>query len=216
MFFRKLLTIVMYTCLVLIIGRNMTFLPKLSSIYNPTTGYALTHLKEQTQSLIKKHPGQYSVYVADVKNPSLSFGINEHMVFTGASVNKVQIIAVLYYLAKTDMEHNKTSLTDMELLYRKIYSGQITSKALTHELLGFMRDTDNEDRLPKNLPDDAIVYHKTGDAIGNLHDVGIVSVNGQTYFIGVMTNDIGDNENETEETMATISKMVYDFMKNQG
>jgi beta-lactamase class A len=289
MSFRKLLTTIVYTCLVLLIGRNLTLLPKVSSIYNPVTTFGTDELKQQIMHVIKQKPGHYSVYVSDFKSP-LSFGINEHTVLTGASVNKVPIVAVLYYLAQkgklsldqkivlqkddiqdygtgslryqqpggtyslktlakltlqesdntaahilgqrltmdtiqttithwgltqTDMADNKTSLTDMELLYRKIYTGQITSKALTKELLGFMRDTETEDRLPDELPDDAIVYHKTGDAIGSVHDVGIITGNGQTYFIGVMTSDIGDTEQETKQTIATISKMVYDFMKNK-
>ncbi len=290
MWFRKLLTIIIYTVIVLVIGRNLLFLPKITSLYNPTNGIAYDSLKSHLTDLISKKPGHYSVYVSDLNSP-LTLGINEQTVLTGASVNKVPIIAVLYYLAnkgkisldrkivlqkddiqdygtgsiryqqpgsvysvktlakltlqesdntaahilatiigmptiqktinswgllQTDMANNKTSLPDMALLYKKIYMGDITSKALTKELLGFMADTENETRLPAKLPDSAIVYHKTGDGVGNVHDVGIVRAGTTVYFVGVLTNDVGGHEQDTANTIGQISKMVYDFMTNQG
>lgn len=290
MFLRKLLTSIVYTIIVLIIGRNLLFLPKVPMLYTTANSNAYKALKTHITELINKKPGYYSVYVADFRS-SLTLGINEHTVLTGASVNKVPIVAVLYYLAskgkvnldrkivlqkndiqdygtgsiryqnpgtvysiktlakltlqqsdntaahilaniigmdtiqktinswglsQTDMANNKTSLTDMALLYKKIYAGNITSKSLTNELLGFMRDTENEQRLPVKLPDSTIVYHKTGDGVGNVHDVGIVQQGDTTYFIGVLTNDVGGHESETADTIGQISSMVYAFMKDQG
>jgi beta-lactamase class A len=290
MWLKKLLTIIVYTFVTLLIGRNLLFLPKIPQLYNSSNAYTLSLIKTRIHNLVSTKPGQYSVYVEDLTSP-LSFGINEQTVFTGASVNKVPIIAVLYYLAnkgkidldrkivlqqsdiqdygtgsmryqkpgtvysvktlakltlqesdntaahilansigmptiqnminswgllQTDMANNKTSLMDMAKLYKKIYTGNVTSPALTKELLDFMKDTDNEKRLPEKLPESTIVYHKTGDAVGNVHDVGIVTANGKMYFIGVLTADVGGHEDETAATIATISKIVYDFMTNQG
>lgn len=49
------------------------------------------------RSLISNKPGIYSVYISDFTNND-SFGINENTIFTAASVNKIPILAVLYYL----------------------------------------------------------------------------------------------------------------------
>lgn len=88
----------------------------------------------------------------------------------------------------------------------------MTSSSLTKELIGFMDDSQFEDRLPRLLPKDARVYHKIGDEVGNIHDVGIVEHNGKAYFIGVLTDDQKDVE-AAKLAIAEISKMVYDFVK---
>lgn len=287
--FRKLLTIFTVSLLLLIIGRNLTFLPKVGFVYNKATTYNTTLLQQQIKQLTQKQKGHYSVLFQDLKTPN-AFGLNEKAMLTGASVNKVPIIAALYFLAnqgkinldqkivlqkndiqdygtgslryqkpgesyslktlakltlqqsdntaahiignrlgtqttqdimkdfgltQTNMADNKTSLSDMALLYEKIYKNEVTSPALTRELLDFMEETDIENRLPEQLPETTQVSHKTGDGIGSVHDVGIVRDGNKAYFIGVMTSDVGGHEQETANTIATISKQVYDFMKQQ-
>jgi len=108
------------------------------------------------------------------------------------------------------MENNKTSAYDMYILFRKIYKGEITSVAKTQELFGFMIDTDIEDRLPALLPDSVNIYHKTGDAVGGMHDVGIIQKDGTVFFLGVLTSDIGNNETKTKENIAKMAKTILD------
>lgn len=116
-------------------------------------------------------------------------------------------------LTQTDMANNKTSNKDMELLLSKIYGNNVASPPLTAEMLGFMRDSDFENRIPADLPQDVTVYHKTGDGeTGEVHDVGIV-VHGKTaYYIGILTSNAGDPE-VASKLESKISKIVYDFMR---
>lgn len=285
---RKLLTIIIFTAVVLLIGRNLIFLPRLTLFSNPKTE-ALA-LKKEINELIERQKGNFSVYFSDLNTDDLYFGINEHEVYTAASVNKLAIVSALYYLTtkdkldlnekvtiqkddiqdygtgtiryqkaggvysfktlaklslqksdntaahvlaakigmekiqktiesfgltQTDMVNNKTSLFDMYILFKKIYKGEITDPSLTKELLGFLKDTDTEDRIPKLLPKNAIVYHKTGDAIGNIHDIGIIKLDNLAFFVGVMTSDIGDQEKQTTNTIAKIAKKIFDFEVNR-
>lgn len=285
---RKIFTIVVFTLFVLLLGRNLTFLPRftfLSSSKNETAA-----LKKQVLIITKQQKGNYTIYFSDFDDESLSFGINEHYVHTAASVNKVPIVAALYYLAsknkinidervvvqkndiqdygtgslryekpggtyslktlaklalqqsdntaahilvkrigmkqiqkiiedfgltQTNMANNKTTLFDMYTLFKKIYKKEVTSPALTREILDFLKDTDIEDRIPKLLPQNAAVYHKTGDSVGGIHDVGIIEHDGTAFFIGVMTTDIGDQEEETKNTIAKIAKIIFDFQINK-
>lgn len=117
-------------------------------------------------------------------------------------------------LTQTDINNNKTSNNDMAHLVTKMYKGEITGRALTQEMIGFMDDTDFENRLPALLPKEIDVFHKIGNETGNLHDVGIVDLPNHPYYIGVMTNDVID-ETTTEKAMAEISKKVYDFMSSK-
>lgn len=244
-------------------------------------------LKKQIQNAIGDTWKNYSVYVVDL-NSNFAMGINEHETFTGASVNKIPILAALYDqaqnrkvnfdqiitlqaddiqdygtgsirydpagstysvktlirlmmqksdntaayllanyvvgldtvqsiinhwgLTQTDMANNKTSNADMELLLRKIYRGNVTNPSATAEMLGFMQNSDFEDRIPAGVPKDATVYHKVGSGdTGEVHDVGIV-VHGHTkYYIGILTTNVGDPD-AAAKLEAKVSKIVYDFM----
>lgn len=284
---RKILTIIVYTFLVLLIGRNLTSLPRFT-LFSTPKNYA-DNLKKQIQKVTDGAAGNYAVYFADLNNKS-SFGIYEKEQFTAASVNKLPIVATLYFLEnkgkinldekvtiqeddiqdygtgviryqtpgsvyslktlaklalsqsdntaahillkrididvvqktlqsfglrQTDIASNKTSPYDIFLIFKKIYSHEVTSVAKTEELLNFLRDTDTEDRLPAQLPQDTLVFHKTGDAVGNIHDLGIIQKNNIVFFLGVMTSDIGDNEKETKSTIAKIAKTTLDFYLNK-
>lgn len=288
---RKLATFAIYTLCILLIGRNLTFLPRINALIN--TYSTSESLREKVLALTKKEKGSFSVYFEDLRNKSevKPFGINEQQLHTAASVNKVPIIAVLYNeasrgeinlddkvvlqeddiedygtgslrysepggvyslktlaklalqqsdntaakvlaqkvgtntiqktiagwgLTQTHIENNKTTPFDMGLLFKKIYRGEVTSPALTKELLGFMTNTDFEDRLPKDLPKDTIVYHKTGDSIGGVHDVGIIRRGEQVFFVGVLTSDIGDKEQETKNIIGSIAHEVLSFLENRS
>ena len=280
---RKLFTIAIYTIVILLIGRNLSFLPRFAVLSDPST--LATDLKQTTENTIKGKKGNYGIYFSDLTTGQ-QFGINEKEIFTGASVNKVPIVATFYHLEskgkidfdrqitlqkrdiqdygtgsmryakpgttyslktlaklalkqsdntaahilseeigrdviqaymedlglrQTDMEENETSPYDMYLLFQKIYTEKITSKGKTEELLGFMTDTDIEDRLPADLPESAMIYHKTGDAVGGLHDVGIIIYEGKPYFLGVMTSDIDGDETITKETISKIAKNLIEY-----
>ncbi len=125
----------------------------------------------------------------------------------------VQSVINNWGLAQTDIANNKTSNKDMELLMRKIYNNNVASPAHTAEMLGFMKDSDFENRIPGDLPRDATVYHKTGDGeTGEVHDVGIVTHGNTAYYIGILTSGAGDPE-AASKLEAKISKIVYDFMR---
>lgn len=129
-----------------------------------------------------------------------------------ADLATIQSVISAWGLTQTDMVNNKTSNHDMYLLLNKMYGNNIANPAQTAEMLGFMRDSDFEDRLPKELPNDAIVYHKIGTGDGGIiHDVGIVVSGSTAYYVGIMTADVPDAE-KAAKLEAKISKIIYDFM----
>lgn len=284
---RKLLTFIVYTTLILLIGRNLSFLPKftLFTTKQEQQETFAKQLKTDVTALIKNAPGNYGIYYADLHDSKHAFGINDKEMFTAASINKVPIVAVLYYLnnkgkisldeiitlqkediqaygtgslqyqkpgsiyslktlaklslqqsdntaahilanrigmpviqktinswglKQTEMENNKTSAYDMYLIFKKIYNAEITSEARTRELFGFMQDTDIEDRLPALLPDGTSVYHKTGDAVGSFHDVGIIKHGDTVFFLGVFTSDVQDKGDSTKQMIGKTAKTILD------
>jgi beta-lactamase class A len=300
---KKLKVIVIIFLAILVIPAIFNFLPKKSKQNTPLpidinnnpikiikpTAKKMTSSKELLQEievLLRKNEGTYSVYIYDLKT-NTGFGVNEEMVLTAASVNKIPILAALYYLAgkneidlektitlqekdiqdygtgsirydpvgsvyslktlarlmmeqsdntaayllgtpiigfkkiqnlieswelrQTSMNDNKTSAKDMSILLTKMYRGEITNKALTSEMLTFMDKTDFDDRIPAGLPEGIKYYHKTGDEVGKVHDVGIIDIPDHPYYLGILTTD-STNEENTKKSLSEISKLVYEYM----
>lgn len=262
------------------IKQGKKLLPIIKKENNPNK--LLADIKKEVSSL----SGSFSVYVFDLTTGK-NFGINEYMIHTAASVNKVPILASLYHLAEkgeidldkiivpqetdiqdygtgtirydppgtpysiktlarlmmeksdntasyilgtlvigldrvqqlvnswdmtqTKMIDNKTSAKDMAILMTKMYQGEITTEELTKEMLDFLEGSDFEDRIPAGIPENIKVYHKIGDEVGKIHDVGIVDIPDKPYFVGILTTD-QTNEEVTKKMIAKISKMIYEYM----
>lgn len=128
-------------------------------------------------------------------------------------LDSVQSIINGWGLTQTDMANNKTSNSDMALLLTKIYRGNIANPSETAEMLGFMKDSDFEDRLDGNLPKDVTLYHKIGSGdTGEIHDVGIVVHGNTKYYIGILTTNVPDPD-AAVKTESKISRIVYDYMR---
>lgn len=130
--------------------------------------------------------------------------------------DKIQEYGKKLGLVSTNMANNKTTARDMGKILELIYSGKITSDPLTAELLDFMKDTDFEDRLVRDIPKSVSVYHKASDAINMIHDVGIINPLregdrelGNPFILAVLTSDIKDEE-EAKKTIGKIAKFIYD------
>ncbi|MBI2617251.1 serine hydrolase [Candidatus Gottesmanbacteria bacterium] len=123
-------------------------------------------------------------------------------------VKKIQELTNSWGLIQTNIEKNSSSPSDMGLLLLKMYKGEITNQALTLEMLEFMTNSDFEDRIPTGVPHEVEVYHKTGDEVAKIHDVGIIDKKGHPYILAIFTSEMSDNE-RTKRIMAEISRKVY-------
>lgn len=102
--FKVIIFIILVVLLSVLVVNNL-LKPKKTDQKPPLTqgliGQSKIKTKEELisaiRSLISNKPGIYSIYISDFNNNE-SFGINENTIFTAASVNKIPILAVLYYL----------------------------------------------------------------------------------------------------------------------
>ncbi len=125
--------------------------------------------------------------------------------------DELQVFAESHGLAKTSIGRNTTTAGDLLRLLEQLQRGEFASPELTAEMRGFMRNTDFEDRLPADLPKDAVVLHKTGDAAGGLSDAGIVEYRGRTYAVVIFAQGMGDKE-KVAPKMAEASKDIFSYL----
>lgn len=114
-------------------------------------------------------------------------------------------------LEQTDILSNQTSNFDMAILFKRMYTKDLILEPSLTEMLSFMKSTDFEERLPAKLPANVAVYHKTGDQVSIIHDVGVVDLPNKAYYVGIMTKNILVSESEAKEAMATVSKLIFDY-----
>lgn len=107
---------------------------------------------------------------------------------------------------------NTTTAYDLMKIYEAIGMNKIISTEACEEMMAVLYDQKFNEMIPKNLPADVKVAHKTGGITGVRHDSGIVVLpNGHKYVIVLLSKDLTDAEKGVE-TQAAISKLIYDFV----
>lgn len=110
---KKFLIIVFYSFFLLLLGRQLNFLPHLTlPDSEEESSLAADEIREKIIEATKDLEGEYSIYYEDL-NSGDAFGINHNSIMTAASLNKVPIIFYLYSLAdrrEIDLEEKITLL----------------------------------------------------------------------------------------------------------
>lgn len=106
-------------------------------------------------------------------------------------------------------EKNISCPRDMAIYMKEVYKFCRANPELGDELMWYFENTVFNDRIPKPLPKNIKVAHKTGNQIAALHDVGIVFTD-TPYVLAIMSQNI--NEEEADDVIAEISRMVYDYV----
>jgi beta-lactamase class A len=112
-----------------------------------------------------------------------------------------------------DDKKNVSCPKDMALYMKAVYEFCNNNGELGKELKNNLCNTVYNDRLPKLLPKDVQVAHKVGNQIEAVHDVGIIYAD-KPYVLTVMSKGVISDE-EANNTIAQISKMVYDAVKDR-
>ncbi len=82
---------------------------------------------------------------------------------------------------------NYTTPEDMSLILEKIYRGKCVNAAVSQKCLDILKDQKMKDRIPKRLPKNVVVAHKTGLERRVCHDAGIVFTEQGDFLICVLT-----------------------------
>ena len=114
-----------------------------------------------------------------------------------------------FSLRKKGVE-NYTSASDIAYLLKKIYTNKFVDKKLSSLALSFLKKQKVNDRLPRYLPAEAVVAHKTGLERGVVHDAGIVFSSGGDYLICVLVNG-SLNYTKAKKFIAQISLLAYNL-----
>ena len=108
--------------------------------------------------------------------------------------------------------NNTTTAYDLMLVFENIAEGKVVNKKACREMIKILLDQKFNDIIPAQLPPAVKVAHKTGWIKGLHHDSGIVFLpNGKKYVLVILSKNL-DDEKTSVNAMATVSKMIYDFV----
>ena len=106
---------------------------------------------------------------------------------------------------------NYTSASDVAKLLEKIYKGDCVSSSASKEMLDYLKQQKQKDRIPEGLPKEKNV--ETANKIGELRtlqaDAAIVYKENAPYILVTMATELSDTV-LAKENIVEISKIIYD------
>lgn len=111
-------------------------------------------------------------------------------------------------------KNNTTTAYDLSLVFERLLSSKTVSPKADEEMIGILLSQKFKSMIPGKLPDNVKVAHKTGSITNVQHDSGIVYLpDGRSYVLVILSKNLKSNK-EGIEVIASISKMIYDFVVN--
>ena len=123
------------------------------------------------------------------------------------------------FLAKEPTDDNYVSASDCCRLLSDIYNGTLVNEKADSDMLELLKGQTVKTKIPVGVPDGVKTANKTGELsdakLGVVeNDIAIVLDATHPYVIAVLSNGVKSNS-EAQNTIAKISKDVYEFMASQ-
>ena len=189
------------------------------------SSYQLDLKDDSDDSMYKKLGAKVSIreLLHHMTTVSSNLATNLLMDLVGAK----QVTATMRSLGASDIEvlrgvedgkafdkglNNRTTALDLLVIMRAIARGEAVDSAASQEMLEILLDQKFNELIPRLLPPDVRVAHKTGSITGVEHDSGVVLLpDGRKYVLVILSKDLKDVE-AGKKAIALVSRRVYDFM----
>jgi beta-lactamase class A len=109
----------------------------------------------------------------------------------------------------TDGSAPVTTPLDIALYFEKLQRGELGSTDSTAKMIDLLKKQKLNNKIPKNLPPELVIAHKTGELGWFSHDAGIIYSEKGDYIIVVMSES--SIPKAAEERIADLSKNIYNY-----
>lgn len=129
---------------------------------------------------------------------------------------KVRLSNVASFLQKNGLNGSRvgthgeiptSTASDITLFFEKLYKGELGDKNATEAMISLLKKQALNGKLPKYLPNNVVVAHKTGELGSFTHDAGIVYTQQGDYIITILSES--NNPKGAVERIANVSREVY-------
>ncbi len=109
--------------------------------------------------------------------------------------------------------NNVITAFDLMVIMKAIAQGRAVDSVASTRMTEILLQQKFRSMIPALLPSNARIAHKTGSITGVQHDSGFVLLaDGRTYVLVVLSKHLKDSKMGTD-TIARVSRMIYDYMK---
>lgn len=128
---------------------------------------------------------------------------------------KVRLSNVSEFLTLYDFNESKlgeppeTSAKDIARFLEMIYTNKIINKIYSEKMIELLKKQELNEKMPKYLPKNTVIAHKTGELGTFSHDAGIIFHPQGDYIFVILTDT--PIPSKTEEQIAQLSKAVYEY-----
>lgn len=141
-------------------------------------------------------------------------GLNRYFEKFGLKHTNLSRKMMDFRLRKEGVE-NYTTAGDMACVLEELYRGKFVNKDISRKCLELLSEQKINDRIPKKLPRDIIIAHKTGLENGVCHDVGIVYTPKGDFMICVLTKHEYTTARPTKRLISRLSLLTYNYILTQ-
>lgn len=106
----------------------------------------------------------------------------------------------------------QTSARDIADFFEKLYNGEIIDSQYSEKMIDILKKQTLNDRIPKYLPKQVEVAHKTGELFNSKHNGGIVFSTRGDYIIVVLSET--KDFREAAENIAKYSREIYNYFSD--
>lgn len=164
---------------------------------------------------------------AELTEGTITFTVNEalkqmitisHNYAALILTEKVKLSSVATFLKETGLNESAvgtnggsptTTASDVALFFEKLYKGELANEQYTKEMMDLLKAQQLDGGLPKYLPDNLEVAHKTGEIDWFKHDAGIVFSPSGDYIIVVMSET--KSPLGAQDRIGLVSKAAYEY-----
>jgi beta-lactamase class A len=136
----------------------------------------------------------------------------------------IKLSSVKKFLKENNFNHShggeighlpSSNSEDIVLFFDKLYHRKFANEKYTNAMIELLKKQELNTIIPKYLPSNTSIAHKTGAIDLFTHDAGIIFIRDYPYVLVTLSNT--DSPPAAEERMARISKNVYEhfFYKSQ-
>ncbi|MBU1630256.1 MAG: class A beta-lactamase-related serine hydrolase [Candidatus Omnitrophica bacterium] len=119
------------------------------------------------------------------------------------------------FKARSRGVENYTTAEDIALVLEKIYRGEIVNSDISEQCLDLLKQQKINDRIPKYLPKEAVIAHKTGLERFVCHDAGIVYTPNGDFVICALVKHSETTSKSAKKFIANIAEIAYQYFENK-
>lgn len=134
--------------------------------------------------------------------------INEYMSKKGCSASRLEAHLMK---PKPGGPYNAITASDIASLLKGLSERTVENPGDCDTMIEILKRQQYNDKIPRYLPKEATVAHKTGEVSGVTHDAGIVFGSNGHFVIVCLSKDLDDVE-AGDDAIGKVAKWAYDIL----